>query len=856
MQIARLLGAVLMLTTLSATSPVHPLTIDDVLDTVEFDRAASSPDGEWVAAVVPRAARAGETAGRNAYEIDPSRNDVWLVSRRTGQRRNLTNGAKDAAGFWCATWSPDGRMLAMLSTKPEASEPRGGDNVRIYVWERSSDRLRRVTSSGVMTQSRYGSGLYPLDLRGGADGSTIAHSCRDSDENAPFLWLDKHRLLSLLLPTGQISALIDQYGRPFDEAMKTRVALRAGAAPTVSAMGSGKARIQRDEHRWRAELTILDVDRDTRAFIASIPTYPFAGALTIAVSPNGRRAAVLASVGTLAFLNGSAPPFQIEDWHAEKRLGIVDLAPGVDVHWADLPLAARLPLELFDWTPSGTRIAFRARQNETDRSARAFILDAETRSVSSVSQAITINQAWLGQSSGQKISLWTDDEHLLLRARGARDTRDDWWLIPSAEDLIRLTGSFKEVPDTFRRRSDGSLVTVGDRRFFALDKGARQLNSFGTQLRTGARIAWPIDSSNRASTFLVASNGDFDELDSMTASRIGSTALAEGALQAFDHGEILWTEKTSVGLFLRATRVSDRKTHTLLELDSHLASVDWGETRVIDYVGASGRSLKAAVILPPDYKQGRRYPVLTWTYGGFIVRGPNSYWVDRYLPGFYNLYLYAAKGYVVLIPSIPLASDGKEDVYGALPGGVLPAIDRLADLGIADPDRVSVMGQSFGGYTVYALISQTDRFRAAVALAGITDPAQAWGQFDPIARGYPGFEHEKSANWSIWENGFGFGKPPYEAKDYYGRASALAHVDRVNTPVLLAHGELDMRDPLVQADTFFFALYRQGKTARLLRYWGENHSLAASPANVRDIFRETITWLEVYNSPRRPLVNH
>ena len=124
----------------AALQSKHALAIDDVLDTVSLDRATFSPDGEWVAAVVQRAARVGEVFGRTAYETDPSRSDVWLISRRTGERRNLTQGASSAAGFWCATWSPNGRKLGMLSTKPEGDEPRGGDNVRLYIWDRDTVR--------------------------------------------------------------------------------------------------------------------------------------------------------------------------------------------------------------------------------------------------------------------------------------------------------------------------------------------------------------------------------------------------------------------------------------------------------------------------------------------------------------------------------------------------------------------------------------------------------------------------------------------------------------------------------------------------------------------------------------------
>jgi dipeptidyl aminopeptidase/acylaminoacyl peptidase len=175
----------------------------------------------------------------------------------------------------------------------------------------------------------------------------------------------------------------------------------------------------------------------------------------------------------------------------------------------------------------------------------------------------------------------------------------------------------------------------------------------------------------------------------------------------------------------------------------------------------------------------------------------------------------------------------------------------MVELGIADENRLAVMGQSFGGYTVYSLVTQTNRFKAAIAVAGITNIGQSYLEFDPNARGHPGIEHQRSANWSIWEKGSGFGVPPYEDPAHYWRNSPLAYVDRVETPLLMIHGELDSRGSLSQADTFFYSLYRQGKTARLLRYWGEGHAVAASPANIRNILDETFAWLDRYLGPAK-----
>jgi dipeptidyl aminopeptidase/acylaminoacyl peptidase len=234
------------------------------------------------------------------------------------------------------------------------------------------------------------------------------------------------------------------------------------------------------------------------------------------------------------------------------------------------------------------------------------------------------------------------------------------------------------------------------------------------------------------------------------------------------------------------------------------------------------------------------------------VAGPDGYFTDRHMGGFYNLYLYAARGYVVLIPSMPLRRDAeRNETYADMPAGVLPAVDRLVELGIADPERVGVMGQSFGGYAVYALVTQTRRFRAAVAMAGITDVSLLYGEFERAARGYPNIEDEKSANVAIVERGsWQLGGPPEEARALFERNSPLNYTENVETPLLMIHGEYDKRAQLSQAESFFYALRRRGRTARLLRYWGESHSLTQSPANVRNIFEETVAWFDRHLAPR------
>ncbi len=154
-----------------------------------------------------------------------------------------------------------------------------------------------------------------------------------------------------------------------------------------------------------------------------------------------------------------------------------------------------------------------------------------------------------------------------------------------------------------------------------------------------------------------------------------------------------------------------------------------------------------------------------------------------------------------------------------------------------------MFGQSRGGYTVFALLTQTNRFKAGVALAGISDLASFYRGLDPASYGWPGIGHQKNGNWAILEQ-FGRFAPPSEDVAGYARNSPLTFARQVTTPLLIVHGEADVRGNQAQAEQFFSALYEQGKTAQYVRYGGESHSLAQSPANIRDIVARTLAWFD------------
>ncbi|HEX8194185.1 MAG TPA: prolyl oligopeptidase family serine peptidase [Allosphingosinicella sp.] len=842
----------------AAPAPFHALTMDDILGQTRIDSAAISPNGQWAAVVVQRPVRNGEVFGRTFYETDPSRNDVWLVSLRTGERRNLTNGSASAAGFWCATWSPDGQRLAMLSTMPEGAEPRGGDNVRLYVWNARTGGLSRAANTPIVTQPRYGSGLYHLDVRGGANQHAGSHTC-NGNENAPFAWLSDSRILAVTAP-GQVSGLIDEYWRPTSHAVETAAAMRDASRPTFTASESGPSRRQAASAA-RVTLQVLDTDRSTAAEIGTVPFYPFRGELTVSIAPGGRRIAILAPIGAIVPQPGEGAWAAPSDaWTVERRLGFATADLVNSIRWVGGSEAARFPLELFDWSADGQRIALRARASGSTLDSALFA--ASERGIERVSSSgFSFRTTTVGlYNAADPPAIWVDDHRLIaLMAPAAATTggatRADWWLFGRGAATAKLTGALAEVPSQWRRAAGGALVTPVGGRLLAVDARRRVLVPFATaQGLVDGYVIWPAGSADAAATMLVEAYGPANTrriqavnlrpgASTVRTVSVPATAKIEDVRGA---GPVVWSDFGKTGLFLDHATFEAPSPRRLLALNQHLADRAWGEETLINYAAPDGGRRNASVILPPGYVAGERRPVIVWTYPGTVVRQTGGYHTAPQQPGVYNLHLYAARGYIVLVPSIPLPNDATgADIPSIISESVAAAVDDLVRRGMADAQRVGILGQSYGGYAAFALAGWTNRYRAIVAIAGITDLALYHSQFDRTARGYPGIEHEKSLN-RFMRDLFGLASGPHADAERYRALSPIFSARDVTTPLLMIHGEYDTRGDMIQAEMFFSQLEEQGKTARLLRYWGDNHALALSPANVRSVFDETIAWFDRY----------
>ena len=265
---------------------------------------------------------------------------------------------------------------------------------------------------------------------------------------------------------------------------------------------------------------------------------------------------------------------------------------------------------------------------------------------------------------------------------------------------------------------------------------------------------------------------------------------------------------------------------------------------------ANGQQLTGWLLRPPHAAPGVALPAVVSVYGGMIYGDEQPRSTRANAAGgspIFNAQLLAAHGYAVILPSTPLGAGADTDLMQTLADQAVAAVDALAARGIVDPQRVGVTGQSFGGFSTAAILAaRSDRFKAGVALAGVYDWTYGYGNRalgDMLADD----GRLNVAEAKMIETGQSrLGQPFWRAAEAYARNSPIFHVDRINAPLLMLHGDLDMGlTSLAGAERMYAALVRAGKQPALVRYWGEGH-VAQSAASIRDQWMRMTMWFDGY----------
>ena len=291
-------------------------------------------------------------------------------------------------------------------------------------------------------------------------------------------------------------------------------------------------------------------------------------------------------------------------------------------------------------------------------------------------------------------------------------------------------------------------------------------------------------------------------------------------LEAADHPPEVW-----------CWDLAENAPQRLASLNPKLERVDLGTSVLINYRALDGERRQAALLLPINYQDGQEIPVVVGIYGGEL--GSNHLHSFGGGGGILHGQLLASRGIAMLYPDCPLLP---RDPLRQLPGQVVPAVNRLVDLGITTWRRVGIAGHSYGGYCTLAIVAQCPQFRVAVASAGFYDLLSTFGAMRSDGTGI----------WQGWaETGQGrTGGTPWEQRTAYVENSPIWYLDRVQTPLLLTCGSEDLVPP-AQAEAVFVGLRRLGKRVEFRQYRGEQHwpGMWTEPS-IRDLAARILEWFE------------
>ena len=238
------------------------------------------------------------------------------------------------------------------------------------------------------------------------------------------------------------------------------------------------------------------------------------------------------------------------------------------------------------------------------------------------------------------------------------------------------------------------------------------------------------------------------------------------------------------------------------------------QIKTIQWTSPDGTNVEGILELPPDYKPGSPLPTVVEIHGG-----PTAATLFRLRFWIYGRTLFPAQGWALLSVNYRGSTGYGDKFLTDLIGNknnldvqdILSGVDHIVELGIADPDRLAVMGWSNGGFLTNCLLTHTDRFKAASSGAGVFDEVMQW-----LAEDTPG--HVVNFN-----RGF-----PWTAEAQMRRASALYNVDKVKTPTLIHVGENDPRCPPYHSTGLYRALHHYVKVpTELVVYPGAGHGLTS-----------------------------
>jgi dipeptidyl aminopeptidase/acylaminoacyl peptidase len=373
----------------------------------------------------------------------------------------------------------------------------------------------------------------------------------------------------------------------------------------------------------------------------------------------------------------------------------------------------------------------------------------------------------------------------------------------------------------------GTLLTE------SLDRQCAPYPDYREPIWDGDRLVFTIEDGGNVHVYAVAADGS-GEPELLVGGELG--------VSAYDvrDGKLVYVASTPTTLREVYAGIEGRKLTTVG--DAFAAARTIVEPERFTAVSKDGYEVDAWIVRPAGFEEGKRYPTLLSIHGGPFSQYGTSF--------FDEFQVYSGAGYAVLF-SNPRGGSGYSEAHGrairgpvgdAGPGwgtrdyeDVMAVVDTaLERFDFVDPDKLGVIGGSYGGYMTSWIVGHTNRFKAAISERAVNNLVSMFGSSDVF-----------------WVFERQFGGPLWDNVDAYLERSPSTYAKNIETPVLVLHSENDLRCNIEQGEHLFNLLRLLGKEVELLRFPAESHELSRSGSPIHRVlrFEAVLEWFGRYIAP-------